>query len=143
MLSLKHASIGAALLLAGAMIATAQTGETPLTIEGAKTVTAADAKSLIDKGGIVLDVRAAKTFAEGRVPKAKSIRAAYNDKTKEFDPTTFGTNKDAVIVIYGHGSDGWTAVDATKSAAKAGFKQVHWMRGGWVEWTKAGLPVEK
>jgi rhodanese-related sulfurtransferase len=46
-------------------------------------------------------------------------------------------------VIYGHGSDGWTAVDASKSAAKAGFKNVSWMRGGWVEWTKAGLPVEK
>jgi hypothetical protein len=52
MLSLKHASIGAALLLAGAMIATAQTGETPPTMEGAKTVTSAEAKSLIDKGGM-------------------------------------------------------------------------------------------
>jgi rhodanese-related sulfurtransferase len=143
MLSLKHAAAAAALLLAGTIIAAAQTGETPAAIQGAKTVTAAEAKSLMDKGSIVLDVRAAKAFGEGHLPKAKSIRAAYNDKTKEFDPASFGTNKDAVILIYGHGSDGWTAVDATKSAVKAGFKQVYWMSGGWAEWTKAGLPVEK
>lgn len=129
------------MLWTGAAIA--QSGETPPTLDGAKTVTAAEAKALIDKGAAVMDVRRKASFVEGRVPTAKSITAAQDPATKAFDPAAFGANKGAVIIIYGHGSDGWSAVSAVKSAVGAGFTGVHWLRGGWVEWSKAGLPVEQ
>jgi rhodanese-related sulfurtransferase len=135
--------LAGALMLAVAPAALAQTGETPPTLDGAKTVTAAEAKALIDKGALALDARAAKGFAEGHLPKAKAIRAHRDDATKEFAAAAFGPDKNAAIVIYGHGSDGWTAVEAVKGAVKHGYKQVNWMRGGFAEWTKAGLPVEK
>ncbi len=130
-------------LLFLAPTAFAQTGETPPTLPGVATVTAADAKQLIDKGGVALDVRKKAAYVEGHVPGAKSIRSAFNEQAKTVDPSAFGPNKDAVIIIYGHGTDGWSAVDAAKTAAEAGYKNVKWLRGGWSEWSKAGLPTEQ
>lgn len=119
----------------------AQSGETPMAVEGARTVGAAEAKALVDKGAAAFDVRKKAAYVEGRVPKAKSIKK--DEASKAFAPDTFGANKDAVIVIYGHGSDGWSSVDAVKTAVAAGYKNVHWMRGGWVEWSKAGMPADQ
>lgn len=132
------AAVLAALLLS-IQPAVANTGETPPSLDGARTVSAVQAKSLVESGATILDVRRKAAYLEGRLPKAKSIQKAGD----AFDPTLFGANKDAPLVIYGHGSDGWSAVDAVKTAVAAGFKNVHWMRGGWKEWSAAGLPTEE
>jgi len=131
----------AALAMAVAGTVYAQTGETPMSLEGARTVSAAEAKGLIEHGTAVFDVRKKASFVEGHMPKAKSIKKS--DETEAFDPAALGGNKDAPLLIYGHGSDGWSAVDAVKTAISAEYKKVHWMRGGWVEWTKAGMPIEQ
>jgi rhodanese-related sulfurtransferase len=123
--------------------ALAQSGETPPTLDGAKTVSVAEAKALIDKGAAAFDVRRKAAYVESRLPKAQSITSAQNKDTKEFDPGAFGGDKNAQIVIYGHGTDGWSSVEAVKSAVKAGFKNVNWMRGGFSEWSKNGLPLEQ
>lgn len=136
-------SLAAAAVFLMASSAFAQTGETPPTLPGVATVTAADAKTLIEKGGVALDVRKKAAYVEGHLPGAKSIRSAINEQTKAVDPSAFGANKDAVILIYGHGTDGWSAVDAAKAATEAGYKNVKWLRGGWSEWSKAGLPSEQ
>jgi rhodanese-related sulfurtransferase len=68
---------------------------------------------------------------------------ARNAQTKTFDAAAFAASKEAPLLIYGHGSDGWSAVEAARAAAAAGYRQVNWMRGGWVEWTGAGLPSEQ
>ena len=57
-----------------AFIATAQAGKvSPMTVEGAKSVSAAEAKALFDKGVIFLDVRSDKDWAAGRIPDAIHI----------------------------------------------------------------------
>lgn len=122
--------------------AMAQTGETPASLEGAKTITAEQAKALIERGGIALDVRKKASFVESRLPKAKSIRAAENAETKEFDTAGFGP-KETHLIIYGHGSDGWSSVSAVRGAVKAGYVNVNWLRGGFQEWSKAGLVTEQ
>lgn len=136
------ATVAGLLMLGCVGTASAQTGETPPTISGAKTIAAADAKALIDKGAVVTDVRKKASYVEGRLPKAKSITSARREETKDFDPTVFGADKSAPIVVYGHGTDGWSAVSAVESAVKAGYTNVNWLRGGFAEWTKASLPVE-
>jgi rhodanese-related sulfurtransferase len=130
----------AIIAMAATGLAYAQTGETPMSLDGARTVSVAEAKALLDKGAAVFDVRKKASYVEGRLPKAKSIKK--NDESKAFEPSAFGGNKDAVVVIYGHGSDGWSSVDAVKAAVAGGYKNVHWMRSGWAEWSKAGMPVE-
>lgn len=123
--------------------ASAQTGETPPALKGAKTVSAQAAKAAIEAGAQPLDVRKKASFVEGRLPKAKAIGAAKDPKTNEFNVSVFGPKKDAPVIVYGHGTDGWSAVAAVNSAVKAGFTNVLWMRGGYTEWAQAGLPVEQ
>lgn len=133
--------LGTLLLLAGVGTAMANTGETPPTLDGVRTVSAAEAKAMMGKGVTVLDVRRKAAYLEGRVPSAKGL--ARNAQTKAFDPAAFGANKEAPLLIYGHGSDGWSAVEAARAAAAAGYRNVNWMRGGWTEWTAAGNPTEQ
>ncbi|MBM3530954.1 MAG: rhodanese-like domain-containing protein [Alphaproteobacteria bacterium] len=121
--------------------ALAQSGETPSTIDGAKTVSPAQVKEMLGKAQI-LDVRRRASWLEGRVPGAKSIVSEFNKETKSYGPTTFGPDKSQAIVIYGHGSDGWSAVTAVKNAVGAGYSNVHWMRTGFKEWSEQKLPVQ-
>lgn len=132
---------GAALISAVILGATpALANETPPTLPGAKTVSADEVKGLLGKA-VILDVRRKATFQEGHLQGAKSITHAHNKDSKSFDVSVFGSDKSVTLVIHGHGSDGWSAVDAVNSAVKAGFTNVLWMRGGFKEWTEKGLPL--
>lgn len=124
------------------MTAQAQTGETPVAIDGVAVVSAEQAKDLLAKGAKVFDARKKATFAEGHIPGAVSVGSAYDKESMVFDAAVFGANKDQVIIVYGHGIDGWTAVYGAKAAVAAGFKKIYWMRGGWSEWSAKGFPVE-
>jgi rhodanese-related sulfurtransferase len=91
----------------------------------------------------VLDVRKKASYLEGRIPGAKSITAHFDREKKTFALEAFGSNKSTPIVIYGHGSDGWSAVHATRSAVAAGYTNVLWLRTGWASWTGQKMPVEQ
>ena len=136
----------AAALLLGSMqlssIAFAQSGETPAAIAGAKVVTPADVKPLLGKA-LVLDVRKKATYLEGRVPGAKSITGHFDADKKAFDTAAFGADKTVPIVIYGHGTDGWSAVHAVRSAVAAGYSNVNWMRTGYASWVDQKMSVEQ
>jgi rhodanese-related sulfurtransferase len=136
---------GAMGLLAAALLpigrAMADTGETPPSLEGARTVSPQEAHALTRAGAQVFDVRRRAAYLEGHIPGAQSIVRHYNAATKSFPAEAFGGDKDKVIVIHGHGSDGWSAVYAVRSAVAHGYKNVHWIRGGWREWQQAGLPT--
>ena len=57
-----------------AFMTSVQAGKiSPMTVEGAKSVSAAEAKALFDKGVIFLDVRSDKDWAAGRIPDAVHI----------------------------------------------------------------------
>lgn len=120
----------------------AQTGETPATLEGVAAVTAEQARDIIAKGTKTFDVRKKAAFVEGHAPGAISVGSAYDKAQNRFDASVFGAAKDAPILIYGHGSDGWTAVHAARAAVAAGFTKIYWLRGGWVEWTSKNMPTE-
>lgn len=119
----------------------AQAQDTPTSLPGVKIVSADEAKTLVAKAN-VFDVRKRASYLESRLPKAKSAGQAFDAKTKTFDVSVFGADKAAPILIYGHGSDGWTAFHAAEAAAKAGFTNVAWMRNGFKEWSEKGNPLE-
>ena len=118
-----------------------QAQDTPTSLAGVKIVSADDAKALIGKANI-FDVRKRASYLEGRLPKAKAAGQAFDAAAKKFDVSIFGADKAAPILIYGHGSDGWTAFHAAEAAAKAGFTNVAWMRNGFKEWSEKGNPLE-
>ncbi len=131
-----------AAVVLGSPAAIAQSGEAPASIEGAKTVAPEDVKGLLGKA-VVLDVRKKATYLEGRLPGAKSITGHFDAEKKSFESAAFGSDKSALIVIYGHGSDGWSAVYAVRSAVAQGYGNVHWMRTGWASWIDKKFPIEQ
>jgi len=113
--------------------------ESPVTVNGAKTVNAAEAKALFDKGVLFVDVRSNKDWAAGRIPDAVHIElkkvfseATLTKETKKSDP----------VVIY---CNGVSCLRSSKASAKAvswGFSDVYYFRLGLPSWKAAGYPTE-
>ncbi len=135
-------AVVAALAAGASKLAVAQSGETPPALDGAKTISALEAKAMLSTGALVLDARKKTAYSEGHIPGAQSVGAAYDKQAGTFDVSVFGPDKAKPLIIHGHGSDGWTAVYAVKAAVGAGYSNVSWLRGGWAEWEAAKLPTE-
>ena len=123
--------------------ALAQTGETPTSITGAKTISVADLKT--DMGKVtIFDVRRRATFVEGHLPGAQSIVRHVDSAAQKCDAAAaFGSDKARPIVIHGHGTDGWSAFYCVKAAVEAGYTDVRWLRVGYAGWTEGGNPVAR
>ena len=123
---------------------------TPTSLPGAKIISAAEAKELIAKGMPVYDVRNEEEYANGHVPAA--IFVPYKEvsaKEVDFDPVDdqFALNKlpkdkNAPFIMYCDGTVCWKSYKSTVMAVKAGWKNIHWFRGGFPEWKESGMPIE-
>lgn len=124
---------------------------TPTSVKGARIITVDEAKSLLDKkDASFFDTRSPLNFGKGHLPGATLI--AYKEKSEfaadfdarldSFDIARLPADKDARIVIHSDGPSGWKSYKATVLAAKAGYRNVLWMRDGYAGWTAKGLPVE-
>lgn len=127
----------------------AQNSQTPATLAGGKVISVDEGRTLLDgKKAIFLDTRSAVNFGKGHVPSA--VLVAYREKSAkvegfdasqdQFDMTKLPADKSATIVIYSDGPTGWKSYKASVLAVKAGYKSVHYMRGGFAEWTAKGFP---
>jgi rhodanese-related sulfurtransferase len=138
-----------ALALAGAAGGVAAK-ETPADLSGVTLVNAERVQSMMKSGVPVYDVRVAAEYAEAHIKGAKSLpyreksaKEAGFDKTLDgFDIDKLGTDRNAVIIFYCNAGDCWKSYKASKVAADAGFKRVHWYRGGIPDWRSKGLPIE-
>ena len=139
-----------ALVLTVGFSMTATAAETPTTLDGVKNVTAEQAKSMIDKGAAVIDTRVKAEYAEKTIKGAKSVtykeKSAKDvkfDRTKdEFDLTKLPADKNAAVIMFCNGGECWKSYKASVVARDAGYKQVHWLRGGMPEWVAKGLPTQ-
>ena len=125
--------------------------ETPTTISHAKIISVDEARILLEtKAARVFDTRNALNFGKGHVPGATLL--AYKEKSEfatdfdaaqdSFDLSKLPADKDATIIIYSHGPQGWKSYKAAVLSARAGYRNVLWMREGFAGWTAKGLPVE-
>jgi rhodanese-related sulfurtransferase len=144
-----RAWLGAAALVA-ALGTAAAAQDTPMTVEGAKTVGAEEVKALVAQGARVFDLRKKASFAEKHIPGAvhmkfdeKSVLAAnYDPKADTIDLGVLPADKNARVIFHGHGVDGWKGYKTAIAAVKAGYRSVYFFRGGFAEWTAKGLPTE-
>lgn len=121
----------------------------PTSLPGAKTVLAAQAKSLIEQGIPVYDVRGQQEFNEGHVPGA--IHVPYKEasaKEPEFDASDdsfelgkLPQDKNSALLMYCDGTTCWKSYKSASMAIKNGWKNIIWFRGGFPEWKAAGLPI--
>jgi rhodanese-related sulfurtransferase len=137
-----------AVMLAAA--AGASLADTPMSLAGATTVTAEQAKKMADGGTPVIDARVANEYVESHIKGAKSVPykeksakdAKFDPKEDSFDLAKLPADKSAAVVFYCNGAECWKGYKAAKTAVDAGYKKVQWLRGGIPEWKAKGYPVE-
>lgn len=125
---------------------------TPSQVSGARVISVEEGRKLLDgKVATFIDTRSVVNFGKGHVPGA--LTAAYKEKSDKVEAFDAGVDsfeldklpkdKGAAVVIYSDGPTGWKSYKATVLAVKAGWKNVHYMRGGFADWQAKGAPVER
>jgi len=125
----------------GMIVYTAQpmAKESPTMVDGAKTVSAAEAKALFDKGAKFVDVRKDSDWDAGRVPGAVHIEL----KKKLSEESLSGAvAKDQEVVIYCNGHSCMRSSKASEKAVSWGYSKVYYFRDGFPAWEAAGYPAE-
>lgn len=123
---------------------------TPDKLDGVKLVSAEQARELQGKGVPLVDTRVAAEYAEKTakgaisVPyKEKSAKDAKFDRSVDsFDLARLPADKNAPVVFFCNAGECWKSYKASVVARDAGYKHVHWFRGGMPEWTTKGLPTQ-
>jgi rhodanese-related sulfurtransferase len=142
------AVVGAA--VTGLLVTAPMAQDTPLSAPGVKTVSAEEVRKLLGQGAKVYDLRKRAAYVEKHIPGAahlsfeeKSAKAvSYDAKTDTFDLGQLAPDKKTRLIFHGHGTDGWKGYKASIAAAKAGYGNVYFFRGGFAEWIAKGLPTE-
>jgi 3-mercaptopyruvate sulfurtransferase SseA len=125
---------------------------TPTLLAGAQVVDVAQAHALLRQGQArFIDTRNALNYGKGHLPGAQSLpykersefQADFDATLDQFDLAALGPDHHQVLVIYSDGPQGWKAYKAAVLAVRAGYKRVHYLRGGWAAWEAAGLPVAR
>lgn len=124
--------------------------ETPSTVKGVEIIDSAKAKSLMDSGVKMYDVRVANEFADMHIKGTISVPYKNNSaNTPEFDGSQdvwdvskLPADKSQPLIIQGNSPIGWRHYKASVLAVKAGHKKVYWLRNGIAEWKAKGLPTE-
>lgn len=107
-------------------------------VGGGNEVGTLDATRLMNQGpSLILDVREAKDFAAGHLPRARNIPlkdlAGRVGELAKF--------KDKPVIVTDKG--GTRAAAACRLLQKSGFSNVHHLKGGVTAWQQASLPVER
>lgn len=122
---------------------------TPTSLPGAKIVTAAEARQLIDKGVPIYDVRVPEEYAVAHVPgatllpykEASAKEVGFDPSDDQFALNKLPKDKNAPFMMYCDGTICWKSYKSAVMAIQAGWKNVYWFRGGFPEWKEAGLPT--
>lgn len=139
------------LLFSGQALATGKP-DTPTQLAGARVVDVQEAHQLLRQGHArFIDTRSALNYGKGHVPGALSVpykersdyRADFDATLDQFDLTALGGQHQQPLVFYSDSPQGWKSYKAAVLAVRAGFQQVHYLRGGWLAWEAAGLPVAR
>jgi len=111
----------------------------PESVEGASTVSTAEAKQLFDQGAVFLDVRSEQDWEAGRIPGSKHL-----ELKKVFNQESLGSvaQADQKLVIYCNSTGCMRSSKAAKHAVEWGYKKVYYYRLGYPDWQANGYAVE-
>ncbi len=113
--------------------------DTPLTLDGAETISATQAKALFDNGALFVDPRKNKDWDAGRIPDAVHLELE-SDLTAE--NLAKHAKKTDPIVFYCNGVKCMVSYDACVKTKDWGYTKLKWFRSGMPAWKEAGYPVE-
>lgn len=96
------------------------------------------------RGLVLLDLREARDFAIGHLPGASSLPFALFAETfeKRVAEGWPGADRSRLpLVLYCYGPECIRSREAASQAARLGFRDLLWFRGGVREWLAAGYPL--
>jgi rhodanese-related sulfurtransferase len=127
----------AMLVLASSLLAYSPGYRSPLTVEGATTITSRQAKKLFDAGEVFIDVRNPRMFKRMHIPGSYHL-----DLLNGYDLAALEkiARRNQPIVIYSSGDFCPRAYRAASRAVSWGFTHIKYFRGGIVEWRAAKYP---
>jgi len=122
---------------------------TPRLLPGVAVVDAPTVASLMTAGALYFDTRTEAEFKAGRVPGSrwlpyieKSAKDTDFDVTQDgFDVGKLPQDRNVALIFACNGAECWKSYKASLAAQKAGYRRVHWFRGGYPEWRSATLPT--
>lgn len=111
----------------------------PVSVDGATTVDAAEAKRLFDEEAAFIDLRKENVWNSGRVPGAiwLDFKNAFGEA-----PLAAEVDKDEAVVFYCSGVRCPRSAKAATQAIAWGYSRVYYFRDGFPAWKNAGYPVE-
>ncbi|TWO71772.1 PhnD/SsuA/transferrin family substrate-binding protein [Caenimonas sedimenti] len=123
---------------------------TPRALPGANVVDAKAVVQLLQAGAIYVDTRTDTEFKAGHVSGAKLVpygeksakEADFDAALDQFDLAKLGANRDAELIFACNGPECWKSFKASQAALKAGYRRVHWFRGGFPEWRTSGMKFD-
>lgn len=113
--------------------------EAPATVAGAKTIGAAEAKSLYDKKTLFLDARSNSDWEAGRVAGAVHLELK-SELTKE--NLAKHAKPGDPIVFYCNGVKCMVSANAIEKVKPWGYTKLFYLREGFPAWKAANYPVE-
>lgn len=117
--------------------------DTPESIPGTQKVSAMEVIDLVDTEPdlVIIDSRKpADREAAGWIPGAVALP---NFETTPETLAKILASKDSPVLFYCNGPKCGRSGDAAQKAIDAGYTNIYWFRGGWEDWSNAGLPVER
>lgn len=119
---------------------------TPRDLPGAQVVDPGAVAQLLQQGASYIDTRTEAEFKAGRVPGARLVPyvekspkdADFDPRLDQFDLGKLPADRDALLIFACNGAECWKSYKASHAALKAGYKRVHWFRGGFPAWRAAG-----
>jgi rhodanese-related sulfurtransferase len=103
--------------------------------EGYTDLTVAEAKEKIDSNPDLIIIDVSPYYDDGHIPGAIHY---YGDNS--LDDAIPSLDKEKEYLVYCH-ADG-PSISAANKLAKAGFKNVHRLKGNYNAWVNAGFPIE-
>jgi len=100
-------------------------------------VSVKEAKKCIDGGVAVLDVRTEEEYKEGHIKGSMNI----DIHSPSFEDKVSNLNKERNYIICC--ASGARSANAAGIMKELGFKDVHNLSGGMIEWKKEGMEVEE
>jgi len=89
---------------------------------------------------LMIDARSPREFGQRRIPGARNIPLETTfDRTVDRDPSL---EKYSYLVVYADDPGSAIGPAVTKRLMTNGYGDVYWFKGGLIEWTRAGLPLE-
>jgi rhodanese-related sulfurtransferase len=103
-----------------------------------------DVQGFIDnKTGVVLDARPRIFYGLGHIPSALNLPREDFEKSYKELQSTLEQNRDRPLLVYCADESCEDSELVAKALHKLGYSQILLFKGGWNEWSKAELPVEK